>query len=66
MQNAHLRMGRLEFTTPPGRNSTGTRRYDSLDRMIAETQRVGGNQYALQSDFNADGNRTGVHYPRDA
>jgi hypothetical protein len=36
MQNAHLRMGRLEFTTPAGRNSTGTHIKLQMDRAIIE------------------------------
>lgn len=36
MQNAHLRMGRLEFTTSPGRNSTGTHIKLMMDRAIIE------------------------------
>ena len=36
MQNAHLRMGRLEFTTAPGRNSTGIRISLPMDRAIVE------------------------------
>ena len=36
MQNAHLRMGRLEFTTSPGRNSTGTHIKLPMDRVIVE------------------------------
>ena len=36
MQNAHLRMGRLEFTTPPGRNSTGIHITLPMDRVIVE------------------------------
>ncbi len=36
MQNAHVRMGRLEFSTPPGRNSTGTLIKQPLDRVIVE------------------------------
>ena len=36
MQNAHLRMGRLEFSTPAGRNSTGTQIKLPLDRVIVE------------------------------
>jgi len=36
MQNAHLRMGRLELSTPPGRNSTGTLIKLPLDRVIVE------------------------------
>ena len=36
MQNAHLRMGRLEFTTSPGRNSTGIHIKLPMDRVIVE------------------------------
>jgi len=36
MQNAHLRMGRLEFRTSPGRNSTGTHIKLMMDRAIIE------------------------------
>src|SRR5215813_10982922 len=36
MQNAHLRMGRLEFTTSPGRNSSGTHIKLMMDRAIIE------------------------------
>lgn len=36
MQNAHLRMGRLEFTTSPGRNSTGIHIKLPMDRAIVE------------------------------
>jgi hypothetical protein len=36
MQNAHLRMGRLEFSTSPGRNSTGIQIKLPLDRVIVE------------------------------
>lgn len=36
MQNAHLRMGSLEFTTSHGRNSAGTHIKLSMDRIIVE------------------------------
>ena len=36
MQNAHLRMGRLEFSTAPGRNSTGIHIKLPMDRVIVE------------------------------
>ena len=36
MQNAHLRMGRLEFTTSPDRNSTGIHIKLPMDRVIVE------------------------------
>ena len=36
MQNAHLRMGSLEFTTSQGRNSVGTHIKLSMDRIIVE------------------------------
>jgi len=36
MQNAHLRMGSLELTTSPGRNSAGTHIKLSMDRIIVE------------------------------
>ena len=42
MQNAHLRMGRLEFTTPAGRNSTGTHIKLLMDRAIIEPAGVAG------------------------
>jgi len=37
MQNAHLRMGRLEFTTAPSRNSTGIHIKLPMDRAIVES-----------------------------
>lgn len=36
MQNAHLRMGTLEFTTSQGRNSAGTHIKLSMDKIIVE------------------------------